>query len=163
MSKPSVLIRKIQPEDNKAIETVIRNVFPEFNLPLTGTAYADLETAKMYESYQGDNQVYFVIEIDGVISGGAGIKPLKDYESTVCELQKMYYKPEIRGKGYGKLMFDHCLHVAKELGYKKCYLESASQLKAAIKLYEKSGFTHLDKPLGNTGHFSCGVWMFKNL
>ena len=163
MSKPSVLIRKIKPQDNPAIEAVIRDVFPEFNLPLTGTAYADKETPRMYESYQAENEAYFIIEVDGVISGGAGIKPLKDYEASVCELQKMYYKPEIRGKGYGKLMFDHCLKVAKELGYKKCYLESASQLKSAIKLYERSGFIYLDKPLGNTGHFSCGVWMLKDL
>lgn len=163
MSKPSVLIRKIQPQDNQAIETVIRDVFPEFNLPLTGTAYADEETPKMYESYQAANEVYFVIEIGGMVSGGAGIKPLKDYESTVCELQKMYYKPEIRGKGYGKLLFQHCLAAAKELGYKKCYLESASQLKSAIGLYEKYGFRYLDRPLGNTGHFSCGVWMIKDL
>ncbi|HZW63009.1 MAG TPA: GNAT family N-acetyltransferase [Flavobacteriaceae bacterium] len=163
MSNPSVLIRKILPEDNTAIETIIRNVFPEFNLPLTGTAYADAETPKMFESYQGKKEVYFVIEIDGVVCGGAGIKPLNGYEASVCELQKMYYKPEIRGKGYGKLLFDQCLSAAKTMGYQKCYLETASQLKAAIQLYEKFGFTHLDKPLGNTGHFSCGIWMIKEL
>ena len=63
MSKPSVLIRKIQPQDNEAIEAVIRNVFPEFELPLTGTAYADAETPKMFESYQGEKEVYFIIEV----------------------------------------------------------------------------------------------------
>jgi len=30
-------------------------------------------------------------------------------------------------------------------------------------LYEKNGFKHLNKPLGNTGHIICGVYMLKEL
>ena len=88
---------------------------------------------------------------------------LKDFEGDVCEIQKMYFSPKIRGKGYGKLLFEKCIQTAKDLGYKQCYLESASQLKAAIHIYESFGFKHLDGALGNTGHFSCGVWMIKDL
>ena len=156
-------IREIRQEDNLAIEQVIKAIFHEFNLPLVGTAYEDEETPRMYESYQQENEIYFVLEENGQVYGGGGIKPLRDYGADVCELQKMYFAPEIRGKGYGKLMFDRCLQAAKDLGYKKCYLESASVLKAAIHIYEKNGFEHLDGPLGNTGHFSCGVWMIKSL
>lgn len=156
-------IREIQPQDNLAIEGVIKAIFHEFDLPLVGTAYEDKETPKMYESFQQDNEVYFVLEEDGKVHGGGGIKPLRDFGADVCELQKMYFSPEVRGKGYGKLMFDKCLDAAKELGYKKCYLESASVLKTAIHIYEKNGFEHLEKPLGNTGHYSCGVWMIKDL
>ena len=60
-------------------------------------------------------------------------------------------------------MFNTCMQAAKDLGFKRCYLESAPQLKAAIHIYEKSGFTHLKEALGNTGHYSCGVWMIKDL
>ena len=81
----------------------------------------------------------------------------------ICELQKMYFKPESRGKGYGKLIFDKCLNKARELGYKQCYLESASVLKKAIAIYERNGFNFLDKPMGNTGHYECGVWMIRDL
>lgn len=156
-------IREIRKQDNLAIEQVIKAIFHEFDLPLVGTAYEDEETPRMYESYQQENEIYFVLEENGQVYGGGGIKPLRDYGTDVCELQKMYFAPEIRGKGYGKLMFDRCLQAAKELGYKKCYLESASVLKAAIHIYEKNGFEHLEKPLGNTGHYSCGVWMIKEL
>ena len=75
----------------------------------------------------------------------------------------MYFSPIARGKGYGKILFKKCIETAKKLGYKKCYLESASQLKAAIHIYEDFGFKHLEKPIGNTGHYSCGVWMIKDL
>lgn len=163
MSKDSIVIRKIEPDDNAQLEQVIRACFPEFEIPLEGTAYSDKETPRMFESYQNSNEVYFVIDSDGEILGGGGVKPLKDFEADVCEIQKMYFSPKVRGKGYGKLLFGKCIEAAKELGYKQCYLESAPQLKAAIHIYESYGFKHLQSALGNTGHFSCGVWMIKNL
>ena len=158
-----MIIREIQLKDNPLIEKVIKDTFIEVGLPLEGTAYEDIETSHMYQSYQSNNEVYFVIEENEEVLGGAGVKHLKDFEDDVCELQKMYFSPKIRGKGYGKLMFEKCLDAAKALGYKKCYLESASILKTAIHIYEKYGFKHLDNPLGNTGHYSCGVWMIKEL
>jgi putative acetyltransferase len=163
VSKDSIVIRKIEANDNTQLEQVIRACFHEFKIPLEGTAYSDKETPKMFQSYQNSNDVYFVIEADGEILGGGGVKPLKDFEVDVCEIQKMYFSPKIRGKGYGKLLFEKCLEAAKELGYKQCYLESAPQLKAAIHIYESYGFKHLQSALGNTGHFSCGVWMIKDL
>ncbi|MEZ4792052.1 MAG: GNAT family N-acetyltransferase [Gelidibacter sp.] len=163
MSDDNFTIRQICPNDNAPLEQVIKSIFPEFGLPLVGTAYADDETGKMFESYQGANEIYYVIERDGRIFGGAGIKPLRDFESDVCELQKMYFSPEIRGKGLGKAIILKCLEQAKAFGYKTCYLETVPALKAAIHIYESVGFKHIGKPLGNTGHFSCDVHMTKEL
>ena len=163
MSKDTIVIREIEPQDNAQLEQVIRACFHEFEIPLKGTAYSDSETPRMYESYQNNNDVYFVIEANGEILGGGGVKPLKDFEKEVCEIQKMYFSSKVRGKGYGRALFEKCMQSAKELGYKQCYLESASQLKAAIHIYESYGFKHLNKELGNTGHYSCGVWMIKDL
>jgi len=157
------IIRPIQQQDNQEIENIIRAIFPEFDLAMVGTAYEDSETPQMFESYQRSNEVYLILEINGKVAGGAGIKHLKDFDDDVCELQKMYFSPEVRGQGFGKIMIQHCLEQAKALGYKQCYLESASQLKAAIHLYNKFGFKNLDAPMGNTGHYSCGVWMIKDL
>lgn len=163
MSKDTIVIREIEPQDNAQLEQVIRACFHEFKIPLEGTAYSDAETPQMYESYQNNNDVYFVIENKGDVLGGGGLKPLKDFNGEVCEIQKMYFSDKIRGKGYGRTLFEKCLQAAKDLGYKQCYLESAPQLKAAIHIYESYGFKHLKGALGNTGHFSCGVWMIRNL
>ncbi|XCF07688.1 GNAT family N-acetyltransferase [Tamlana crocina] len=163
MGKDTIVIREIEPGDNQQIEQVIKACFHEFKIPLEGTAYTDPETSKMYEAYQNENDVYYVVEADGEVLGGGGIKPLRDYEKGVCEIQKMYFSPKVRGKGYGKILFEKCMEAAKNMGYKTCYLESASQLKAAIHIYESYGFKHLKSALGNTGHYSCGVWMTKTL
>jgi putative acetyltransferase len=163
VSKDTIVIREIRPEDNPQIEAVIKGCFPEFKIPLKGTAYEDAETPFMYESYQGENEVYYVVANETQVFGGAGIKQLKDVNGHVCELQKMYFSPIIRGKGIGKLLIEKCLKAAKDFGFETCYLESASQLKAAIHIYEDFGFEHRTEPLGNTGHYSCGVWMTKTL
>ncbi len=163
MSKDNIVIREIKKNDNAQIEKIIKACFHEFDIPLKGTAYEDIETTRMFESYQKSNEVYYVIDNNGEVLGGAGVKHLRGFDNDICELQKMYYSPKVRGRGLGKKMFEKCLKAAKELGFTKCYLESASQLKAAIHIYESYGFKHLDGPLGNTGHYSCGVWMIKDL
>ena len=61
-------------------------------------------------------------------------------KSGLCELRKMYLHPEERGKGIGKRLLEHALFKAKELGFKKVMLETASELKEAIGLYRKYGF-----------------------
>ena len=163
MSDDNFTFRQIRQSDNAPLEKIIKKIFIEFSLPLVGTAYEDIETTRMFESYQGKNEIYYVIERDGIIFGGAGIKPLRNFESDVCELQKMYFSPEIRSKGLGKQIILKCLDQAKMFGFKTCYLETMPSLKAAIHIYELVGFEHLDKPLGNTGHFACEVRMTKEL
>lgn len=163
VNKDTIVIRDIRQEDSVQIEQIIRDCFHEFKIPLEGTAYADPETKAMYEAYQNDDDVYYVVEYNGEVLGGGGIKPLKDFETDVCEIQKMYFSPKLRGKGAGRMMLEKCMESAKKIGYKKCYLESASQLKAAIHLYENFGFNYIEGALGNTGHYSCGLWMIKDL
>ncbi|QRM90919.1 GNAT family N-acetyltransferase [Lacinutrix sp. WUR7] len=159
----NIIIREIEQKDNAQIEAAIRWCFHEYEIPLVGTAYEDAETPRMFESYQNKNEVYYVVELDGKVFGGAGIQPLKDFETEVCEIQKMYFAPEVRGKGIGKPLFEKCMEAAKAFGYKQCYLETIPNLKAAIHIYETFGFKHLEAPLGNTGHNACGIWMLKNL
>jgi len=80
-----------------------------------------------------------------------------------CELVKMYLLPEARGTGLGSQLIALCLEQAKANGFKKVYLETMNELKAALKVYARMGFTYLDGPMGNSGHFGCPLWMIKEL
>ncbi|WP_297518260.1 GNAT family N-acetyltransferase [Flavobacterium sp.] len=159
----SISIRKIQPDDNAPIANVIRAVFEQEGYPRTGTAYADPQLDYLFESYQAPKSVYFVIESEGRILGGGGIAPLDEGALETCELQKMYFLPEVRGKGVGQQMIQQCLEAAAQRGFQYCYLETLPQMKAAQHVYQKMGFTYLDAPMGSTGHISCPVWMIKSL
>lgn len=155
-------IREIQTQDNQQVADVIREVLVESGAPKVGTAYEDLALDDMFSAYNSSKSVYFVVLKQGRIVGGAGIGPLQG-EMDTCELQKMYFLQEARGQGIGALMMETCLQKAKDLGYKKCYLETLPYMVDATKLYRKTGFKNLDAPMGETGHYSCNVWMIKEL
>lgn len=159
----SIKIREIQPQDNQQIAEVIRTVFIVDNYPKTGTAFADTQLDFMFETYNKPNSIYFVVENDGKIIGGAGISKLDNTDENICELQKMYFLNEARGKGIGYEMILKCIEKANEFGYEKCYLETLPEMLVAQKLYKKVGFENVCSPIGGTGHTSCPVWMLKNL
>ena len=157
------LIRPIEKRDNSQVAKVIRSVLVDFGVPKVGTAYADVSLNSMFENYQQKNAAYFVVEENGTVIGGGGIAQLENYNGNVCELQKMYFLPVARGRGLGTQMIDLCLQNAKELGFEKCYLETMSYMEAAQKLYKNYGFQYLEGPMGDTGHYSCGVHMIVDL
>lgn len=166
-------IRKIEPQDNAQIAKVIRDIFDELDAPKEGTAYADPILDTLFEVYQKPKSVYYVVEKEGSVVGGCGIAPLElslraesrsqQDNNEICELQKMYFAPEIRGTGLAQQIIEMCLEFAQSQGFQKCYLETLPFMQAAQKLYARLGFQYLDQPLGCTGHTSCDVWMIKEL
>lgn len=158
-----VVIREITTQDNEQVAQVVRNVLLELGVPKVGTAYADKALDDMFGTYNVQRAAYFVAEENGEIIGCAGIAQLDNYEGNVCELQKMYLLQKSRGKGLGAKMIEVCLQKAKEFGFEACYLETMPYMKAAQKLYQNNGFEYIDAPLGDTGHYSCPVWMLKKI
>ena len=159
----AIKIRTIEKKDNEFIASIIREVLVEMGVPKVGTAYEDESLDKMFETYNQPKSVYYVVEENGVILGGGGIAPLENTDENICELQKMYFLPNLRGKGIGKKVIQQCLDFAKASKYSKCYLETMPYMKAARALYEKVGFSNLEQPVGDTGHYSCQAWMIKEL
>ena len=158
-----MLIRPIELKDNQQLALAIRAVLIEMGVPKVGTAYEDKELDEMYETYDANRSRYFIIEKAGDILGGAGIAPLKDGAPNVCELQKMYFMPDARGKGKGKEMIHKCLSFARAQKFDLCYIETMPNMLDAQTLYKKVGFEYIQHPMGNTGHSSCPVWMTKSL
>jgi putative acetyltransferase len=157
------VIRPVEKRDNEQLARLIRSILEDFGVPKVGSAYADTALDNMYANYKKDKAIYFVVEERGSILGGGGIAQLDNYEGPVCELQKMYFLPEARGRGIGARMMDLCLQKAKEFGFEKVYLETMPYMKAAQKLYERSGFQYIDGPMGDTGHYACQTHMLKTL
>jgi putative acetyltransferase len=158
----NIEIRPVRREDIKGVETLIKTVMPEYGASGPGFAIHDPEVLNMFEAYDKPGHAYFVVVQGDDVLGGGGIAPLSG-ETGVCELRKMYFKKVIRGQGLGQKLMDMCLEMAKQMGYKKCYLETLFSMKEAQKLYQRNGFVPLDQPMGNTGHFSCDSFYIKSL
>jgi putative acetyltransferase len=163
MINVKVLVRDLQPSDNAAIAKVIRATLKEFGADRPGTVYFDPTTDDLYQLFLKKGSYYRIVVMNDAVVGGGGIYPSDGLPEGTCELVKMYLLPEARGIGLGKKMIADCLEQAARLGYRQVYLETMPELKDALKTYEKFGFTYLDGPLGNTGHFGCALWMLKRL
>ena len=159
----SINIRPISKEDNPKIAIIIRSCLTEFGANKPGTVYYDKTTDHLFELFEEIGAAYFIAEQEGNIVGGGGIFPSPGLPVGTCELVKMYLLPPARGVGIGATLMNNCMSKAKEMGFVSMYIETLPELKKAISVYEKFGFNYLDKPLGDTGHFGCSVWMLKSL
>jgi putative acetyltransferase len=158
-----ITISPIRPDDNPVIANIIRSVLTDFGLNKPGTAFADPILDQLSEVYKAPRSRYYIARVGEEIAGGAGIAPLQGGADHICELQKMYLLPAFRGQGIARNLIEACLDFARSENYTQCYLETVPELKNAIRLYEYFGFNNLEKPLGNTGHFSCHNYMLKEL
>lgn len=98
----------------------------------------DADLADIEQSYLAPGGMFDVLVNDaGGIVGAIGLLPVSP---TTCELRKMYLAPQVRGRGWGRRLLDHALVRAAERGFTRVELETASVLKAAVALYERTGF-----------------------
>ena len=142
---------------------MIRGVFDELKAKTKGTVYEDPTTDALFELFQRPGAVLFVIEQNGVVHGSCGVYPTDQLPEGVAELVKYYISKDFRGKGYGRQLMELCEQEARRMGYNQLYLESTSDFGDAVRIYEKIGYQQLDKPLGNSGHTGCPIWMLKKL
>jgi putative acetyltransferase len=158
---PVFTIRPIHHADNALLAGIIRSAIEELDLPTEGTAHSDPTTNDLFALFQTPRSCYWVAEQEGNVLGGCGIYPSNGLPDGYCELVRFFLAPAARGKGIGFALMNKSFQSAMEMGYSHCYLESFPEMKEAITMYERNGFVRLNAPLGNTGHFSCNVWMVK--
>lgn len=140
--------RKIKPADDSRIANIIRSNLERFHLDIPGTAYFDseLDHLSTYYGCDAEKRVYFVAlnEAKQVI-GGVGVAEFAGI-SNCAELQKLYLYDSAKGSGYGKSLVQLAEKWAKEAGYQRMYLETHTNLTAAIRLYEKLGYHRIERP-----------------
>jgi len=158
-----ILFRKVQKSDNQALAKIIRSCFLDFNVPTQGTVYEDPTTDHLSELFTEANSALFVAEENGELCGCCGIFPTEGLPEHCAELVKFYIHKDFRGQGLGKNLMEESIDFAKMSGYKSIYIESLPEFSTAVSIYEKQGFTYLEKPLGNSGHSGCNLWMIRQL
>lgn len=156
--------RKIEPADDKRIAEIIRANLEKLHLDIPGTAYFDpeLDHLSAYYNSSPSGRAYFVaLSADGQVIGGVGIAEFDGIENC-AELQKLYLDDSVKGKGCGKGLMQIAEDWARSAGYKNLYLETHTNLSAALKLYEKTGFHQIEKPC-STPHGTMNRFYLKEL
>ena len=156
-------IRPIEPGDVPALLTIIAGSRGEYGIADRGVELIEPADHALYETYQRQRTLYFVALLGGEVVGGAGVAPLAGADPLTCELQRMYLRPDARGRGIGDALLNRCLAAAKQFLYVRCYLETVEQMHAALEFYGRHGFRDLQAPLGRTGHRHSDRWMIRPL
>ena len=75
----------------------------------------------------------------------AGCIALKRLGDDICEMKRLYIRPEFRNKGLGKMLIEKLIEDARGLGYTKMRLDTIEEkMKDAVKLYRSFGFYEID-------------------
>ncbi|HKF00652.1 MAG TPA: GNAT family N-acetyltransferase [Candidatus Sulfotelmatobacter sp.] len=129
--------------DSDAIKELLFAVLREYRLqPDPDGTDADLNDIET--SYLRSGGCFDVlVDSRGVIVGSVGLYPI---DSATCELRKMYLSQQVRGQGQGRRLLEHALARAKEIGFRRIVLETASVLKEATALYRRYGFQPYQAP-----------------
>jgi len=158
-----ITYRKILKEDNPILAKMIRSIFEIYDAPRSGTVYSDPTTDDLHTIFQKKGSSLNVADSDGLAIGCCGVFPTKGLPVGYVELVKFYLDSNFHGRGIGKKLFELTMEDAVTLGYNHIYIESLPHFSRALNIYEKYGFRRIEKPLGNSSHTSCNIWMEKIL
>lgn len=145
MKKADLEYVPISPEHNAPLATLIRSSLKARHLDIPGTAYCDESLDRLSEYYDGPGRAYFVLLERNELIGGVGFSAFSGFPDC-CELQKLYLAEQAQGRGIGYDMLRFVELQAKEMGFKRIYLETHTNLQAAIHIYEKTGYREIGRP-----------------
>ena len=90
---------------------------------------------------------------DGKTAGVIALRPLEGDASGACEMKRLYVRGEFRGLGIGRVLTQHVIAVAAQIGYARMRLDTvAGKMDTAIAMYRELGFREIppyhDTPVG---------------
>ncbi|PPS44238.1 GNAT family N-acetyltransferase [Chroococcidiopsis sp. TS-821] len=132
------LIRDWQPSDRTPVTQIIRSVLAEYHLDFEPRG-ADCDVVDVENYYLATGGEFWVIQQDNQLVGTGGYYPVKRGEKAV-EIRKMYLLPHVRGLGLGKYLLQQLEKAIAARGFKQIWVETASVLTTAVKLYESYGY-----------------------
>jgi putative acetyltransferase len=101
----------------------------------------DEELAHLPGDYSPPSGRLLLAQVDGAPAGCVGIHALSD---DVCEIKRLYVRPEFRGHQLGRKLAEKAIEEARAIGYGMMRLDTIEDgMKAAVQLYRELGFVEI--------------------
>ena len=156
-------IRALAARDVPAVLEIIAAARAEYGMAERLDSVLEPADLELLKTYQRERSAYFVAMTGSRVVGGAGIAPLAGADDLTCELQRMYLRADVRGRGLGSQLLKACTDAARTFGFQACYAETIHQMQDAIRFYIGSGFHRLEGPIGQTGHEHNDCWLLLDM
>jgi GNAT superfamily N-acetyltransferase len=100
---------------------------------------------KFWQEYFEPGAGVWLAELDGgLVAGCVALRRLR--EKLECgEIKRLYVRPAYRGQGIADLLLEALEKHATEFGYRWLYLDTAADMKAAQRFYERKGFSQSER------------------
>jgi putative acetyltransferase len=131
----------LRPAESLEEMVSIRELFLEyanslgFSLSFQGF---DHELASLPGDYAQPRGRLLLARHEGMAAGCVALHPLED---GICEMKRLYVRPQFRGRGLGKRLAELIIREARVLGYRQLRLDTVEPtMREAVAMYRKMGF-----------------------
>jgi len=101
----------------------------------------DKELANLPGDYAPPEGRLLLAECDGQLAACVALHKL---ETAICEMKRLYLRPQFRGKGLGRTLAERIIAEARQIGYQRMRLDTVEPvMKDAVAMYRKLGFQEI--------------------
>jgi putative acetyltransferase len=102
----------------------------------------DQELAGLPGDYAAPHGRLLLAEYRGQLAGCVALRPL---ETGICEMKRLYLRPQFRGKGLGRALAETVITEARVTGCRKMRLDTVEPVMPnAVAMYRRLGFNEIE-------------------